>query len=90
MKICKKVFVDKRKAFDTAEQRKATDASGKGIEEDPYSYKRGAKIAKQKPQAPQKNADPNKMPKWKIQSMMLRKGLQAGNEKPSNNKGGYS
>ena len=46
------MFVDKRKAFDTAEQRKATDAAGKGIEEDPYSYKRGAKAAKQKPQAP--------------------------------------
>jgi hypothetical protein len=84
------VFVDKRKAFDTAEQRKATDAAGKGIEEDPYSYKRWAKAAKQKPQAPQKNADPNKIPKWKIQSMQLRKGLQAANPTPSNNKGGYS
>ena len=38
-KICKKVFVEKRKAFDIAEHRKATDASGKGLEEDKYSKK---------------------------------------------------
>ena len=38
-KICKKVFVEKRKTFDITEHRKATDASGKGIEEDPYSRK---------------------------------------------------
>jgi len=37
--ICKKVFVDKRKAFDIAEHRKATDASGKGLEDDPYTKK---------------------------------------------------
>lgn len=36
-KICKKVFVEKRKTFDIAEQRKATDAAGKGLEEDKYS-----------------------------------------------------
>ena len=38
-KICKKVFVEKRKAFDIDEQRKATDASGKGLEDDPYTKK---------------------------------------------------
>jgi hypothetical protein len=38
-KICRKVFVEKRKAFDIAEHRKATDASGKGLEEDKYSKK---------------------------------------------------
>jgi len=32
-KICVKVFQTKRKAFNVAEQRKATDASGKGMEE---------------------------------------------------------
>jgi len=36
-KICVKVFQTKRAAFDVAEQRKATDASGKGMEADPYS-----------------------------------------------------
>ena len=49
-KICKKVFVEKREAFDIAEHRKATDASGKGLEEDPYSKKYRAK--KQKPAKP--------------------------------------
>lgn len=38
-KICKKVFVEKRKAFDITEHRKATDAAGKGLEEDPYQKK---------------------------------------------------
>lgn len=38
-KVCRKVFVEKRKEFNIAEQRKATDASGKGIEEDPYARK---------------------------------------------------
>lgn len=38
-KICKKVFVEKRKAFDIQEHRKATDATGKGLEEDPYTKK---------------------------------------------------
>lgn len=42
-KVCKKVFVEKRKAFDVAAQREATDASGKGLEEDPYSKKMKAK-----------------------------------------------
>ena len=31
--ICVKVFKEKRKAFDTKEQRKATDANGLGTEE---------------------------------------------------------
>ncbi len=38
-KICRKVFVEKRKEFDITEHRKATDANGKGIEEDYYSKK---------------------------------------------------
>jgi hypothetical protein len=38
-KICKKVFVDKRKAYDITEHRKATDASGMGLEEDQYTKK---------------------------------------------------
>ena len=42
-KICKKVFVDKRKQFNAADHRKATDANGKGLEEDPYSKKMRAK-----------------------------------------------
>jgi hypothetical protein len=33
------VFVEKREAFDTKEQRKATDATGKGLEVDNYSKK---------------------------------------------------
>lgn len=38
-KICRKVFVEKREAFDVKEQRKATDATGKGLEVDNYSKK---------------------------------------------------
>ena len=45
-KICKKVFVDKRKAFNAAETRAATDASGKGLEEDAYSKKQRLAAAK--------------------------------------------
>jgi len=37
------VFIDKRKEFNAAEHRKATDATGKGIEEDPYTRKMKAK-----------------------------------------------
>jgi hypothetical protein len=48
-KVCRKVFVEKRKAFDIAEQRKATDATGKGLEEDPYSKKRQQKQTKPEP-----------------------------------------
>lgn len=60
-KICKKVFVDKRKAFDVQEQRKATDASGKGIEEDPYTKKMKKKEVK-----PEPKKEEGKIPKWKL------------------------
>ena len=44
-----------------AEQRKATDAAGKGLEEDPYSkYKRKVKAE------PPKRKDNGKIPKWKL------------------------
>jgi len=33
-KICDKVFGQKREVFDMKEQRKATDAAGKGLEDD--------------------------------------------------------
>ena len=60
-KNCQKVFGEKRKAFDMAEQRKATDASGKGLEDDPYNkFKRKAK-----PEPPKKKDD-GKIPKWKL------------------------
>lgn len=35
-KICQKVFVEKRKTFNIQEQRKATDANGKGLEDESY------------------------------------------------------
>ena len=35
-KICQKVFVEKRKKFNVEEQRKPTDASGKGLEDQNY------------------------------------------------------
>ena len=47
-KICVKVFQQKREAFNMAEQRKATDASGKGLEEEGAG--RGA--SKYKPKLP--------------------------------------
>ena len=37
--VCKKVFVEKRKEFDTAAHRAATDANGRGLDEDPWSRK---------------------------------------------------
>lgn len=33
-KICHKVFVEKRKEFNIQEHRKATDAAGKGLEDE--------------------------------------------------------
>ncbi len=50
-KICKKVFIEKRKTFDIAEQRKATDATGKGLEEDPYAKKYKKQPPKPEPKA---------------------------------------
>jgi hypothetical protein len=65
------VFVEKRKAFDIAEQRKPTDATGKGLEEDPYAKK----YSKKQPPKQEPKAQAGKIPKWKLQSMQLRKGL---------------
>jgi len=79
-KICVKVFQTKRKAFDVAEQRKATDATGKGLEE--TGVGRGG-LSNYKPKlpgnrkpgaaAPAKSAagvstakEPGKIPKWKL------------------------
>ena len=72
-KVCKKVFVEKRKEFNVKEQRKATDATGKGIEGDsydPYAKKRALAEAKKSEAAlAAKKAKAGPMPKWKIQSM---------------------
>ena len=54
-----------------AEARKATDATGKGIEEDPYA-KRSKAASNYKPKIPAKgptDASGKKIPKWKLQSM---------------------
>lgn len=53
-KICKKVFVEKRKAFNIAEQRQATDANGKGLENDPYSKRQRAQANQKAQQAERK------------------------------------
>ena len=73
-----------------ADQRKATDASGKGLEED------GGGLSNYKPKMPGRKAggarasaaaassaqkDPNKIPKWKLQSMQFRQAV--GPVKPS-------
>lgn len=47
-----KVFQTKRKAFDVTEQRKATDASGKGVENDGGSYGGRGGGASYKPKMP--------------------------------------
>lgn len=71
-----KVFATKRKAFDMAEQRKATDANGKGVEEDGFGPapgrggKRGFPGARggssaSKPAA-SASAAKGKIPKWKL------------------------
>jgi len=39
-KVCAKVFVEKRKVYNAAENRAATDGDGKGIVEDPWDKKR--------------------------------------------------
>ena len=75
-KICQKVFVEKRKAFNIAEHRKATDANGKGLEEDPYARK---KAPARKSEPPKKQLPANSMPKWKIQSMQFRAAMGAAN-----------
>ena len=59
-KICVKVFQTKRKKFDVAEQRKATDATGKGIAE--------TRPFKAKPM-PETTTKKKPVPKWKLQSM---------------------
>ena len=79
-KICVKVFQTKRKKFDMAEQRKATDASGKGIEEDGFGGGGGfpgarGKSSNYKPKMPARqsasqagagSAAKGKIPKWKL------------------------
>ena len=78
-KICVKVFQQKRKAFNVAEQRKATDASGKGAEEISGG---GGGLSNYKPKLAGKRAMPGnpragaesasaskpagKIPKWKL------------------------
>lgn len=57
------------------EQRKATDATGKGLEEDPYARRKPVKQTK--PEPPKQEG---KIPKWKLQSMQLRKGIGAAQE----------
>lgn len=47
-----------------AEQRKATDAAGKGLEEDPYTRRQREKEAQKAEIAMQKKAQA-KIPKWK-------------------------
>jgi hypothetical protein len=59
-KVCEKVFVKKRKAFNTAAQREATDASGKGIDKDPFAYK-PPPAKKHAPEKPKSS-----IPKWKL------------------------
>lgn len=76
--------MEKRKTFDIAEQRKATDATGKGLEEDPYAKK----YSKKKPPKQEPKAQAGKIPKWKLQSMQLRKGLGQVKTQPDNNYGG--
>ena len=74
------MFQQKRKAFDVAEMRKATDATGKGIEDNGG----GGGLSNYKPKMPGRKAggsavrggaaaasssaakDPNKIPKWKL------------------------
>lgn len=78
-RICAKVFASKRKAFDSKAAREATDASGKGVEKDPYSMGGGfpgnkASKKKQPPKstAAQEAKPKGAIPKWKMQSMQFR------------------
>jgi len=87
-KICVKVFQQKRKAFNVAEQRKATDATGKGVEEINGG---GGGLSNYKPKLAGKRAMPGnprsgaesasaskpagKIPKWKLQSMQFRQAV---------------
>jgi len=92
-KVCAKVFATKRKAFDVKAARAATDATGKGLEEDPYSGggRGGFPGSKKKPMqksAAAQEAKPKPkgaIPKWKLQSMQFR---QAVGPVQQNNGGG--
>lgn len=69
-KICKKVFQQKRKPFDVAQQRQI-DEMKEMQAENKYKKKPQAKAAA-KPKAKE-----GAVPKWKLQSALLRNGLRA-------------
>jgi hypothetical protein len=66
-KICRKIFLSKRKKFDMAAQR-LTDENGDPI----VNIKKVQAIGKEKP----KKNEAEKVPKWKLQSAMLRTQLK--------------
>jgi len=68
--ICAKANTKKRKVFDAKGAREATDATGKGIEKDPYAPPPrknfpGSKKPPAKAAAPTEKAV-GKIPKWKL------------------------
>lgn len=89
-KVCKKVFVQKRKVFDTKAQRQLEDESAK----DEYSYKpppkKGAPPKKAVAQDEQPIKQTSKAAKWKAQSEMFRQAMRAvkGPESGSGGAGG--
>jgi len=78
-KICKKVFQQKRKAFNVAEQRQIDEIKEMQAEN---KYKKKPTKQAEKPKAKE-----GAIPKWKMQSAMLRNGLR-GMRKDGDNGGG--
>eukprot|EP00347_Sterkiella_histriomuscorum_P017837 403347785 len=89
-KVCKKVFVQKRKVFDTKAQRQLEDES-----KDEYSYKPPPSKSKQaqnnkKPVAQEDKPikQGSKAAKWKAQSEMFRQAMRAVKGPEAGGKGG--
>ena len=68
--ICAKTANKKRKVFDSKGAREATDATGKGVEKDPYAPppRKGMPGNKKPPAkaAAPTGKEPGKIPKWKL------------------------
>ena len=74
-KICQKVFIQKRKAFNTKDQRKA-DGLEEIQREQQYSKPYGKKNQRKEP--PKSTSKPGgAIPKWKQQSLQFRQAMQA-------------
>lgn len=86
-KICQKVFLEKRKVFDSANQRHLEEEvkmSIKPKQTSKVSTQANNQITskpKNEPKEAEKGGDKGAMPKWKLQSLQLRSGLKRATQK---------